>query len=185
MWWVRNSMPTRGPVVAALMFLWMFAGCAAVQSLSGGGKHQHPYVSSFLGVSFGEALDDVQMKYPTGDPETSPYGAPAYRVTSVSGGLVHYTSVVYEFQHGAGMQLIYAKFDPGSAADLLKVLKDDLGEPVSTRTGTGQEHDTVEASWVLPKGESVEYDSGLSRLAILGPEGGPLKDDIRMRDEVE
>jgi hypothetical protein len=69
MWWVRNSMPTRGPVVAALMFLWMFAGCAAVQSLSGGGKHQHPYVSSFLGVSFGEALDDVQMKYPTGDPE--------------------------------------------------------------------------------------------------------------------
>ncbi len=71
MWWVRNSMPTRGPVGAALMFLWMFAGCTVVQPLlpSAGGKHQHPYVSAFLGVSFGEALDDVQMKYPTGDPE--------------------------------------------------------------------------------------------------------------------
>ena len=179
-------MRVRGLAIAALMFLFVLAGCSSVQPLfpSRGGR-KHPYVHSFLGVSFGEALDDVRMKYPTGDPETSPYGAPAYRIRSVSGGLVHYTSVVYEFQHGAGMQLVYAKFDPGSAADLLKQLKGDFGEPISTRAGAGQEHDSVEASWVLPKGESVEYDSGLSRLAILGSEGGPLKADIRMRDEVE
>jgi|YelNatPaOPRAMG01_1025707.scaffolds.fasta_scaffold25289_4 hypothetical protein len=144
----------------------------------------HPHVSSFLGVSFGESLDDVHEKYPTGREETSPYGAPAYRIDEVSAGNVRYNSVVYEFADGAGMQLVYARFAPGSADYLLKELKGALGEPVSMRSALGKAHDSVEATWLLPEGELVKYDSELDRLAILGPRGEGLREDIRLRDKL-
>ena len=174
-----------GSAVGVLWICCVLAGCATVSPLLPFTGPKHPHVSSFLGVSFGESFDDVRDKYPTGREETSPYGAPAYRIDDVSGGNVRYSTVVYEFADGAGMQLAYAQFDPISANDLLKELKGALGQPVSTRTGLGKTHDRIEARWLLPEGEFVKYDSETDRLAILGPRGGPLRVDIRMRDKLD
>lgn len=173
---------------SAVVVLWMccvLAGCASVTPLLPSSGPKRPLVASFLGVSFGESFDDVREKYPTGREETSPYGAPAYRIDEVSGGNVRYSSVVYEFADRAGMQLVYARFAPSSADYLLKELKGALGQPVSMRTGLGKTQDRIEATWLLPEGEFVKYDSELDRLAILGPRGEELRQDIRMRDTLD
>lgn len=172
---------TLGWAVIAVAFCCILADCGSVVPLM---PAAHSHVSSFLGVSFGESLSDLEMKYPGGEEETSPYGAPAYRIDDVSGDDVHYRKVVYEFAEGTGMQMVYAEFDPISAAELFKDLKNSLGEPVSAWTESGKAHDAIDAEWLLPEGELVKYDSGMNRLAILGPSGGSLRADIRMRDEM-
>lgn len=136
-----------------------------------------------MGVSFGEELADVQQKYPMGTVETSPYGAPAYKLVNQRAGSVLYNSILYEFAHGSGMQLAYATFSRDSRRAMFDDLRHHLGPPSSISRGTGDEHGPATASWILPSGEMVAYNREADRLVILGPKGSSLKADIRLREK--
>ncbi len=174
----------RSAIAAALMVLSacvMLAGCTTLdwRPLDSG----TPHVSSFMGVSFGEELADVRQKYPMGTVETSPYGAPAYKLVNQRAGSVLYNSIVYEFAHGSGMQLAYATFSRDSRHVMFDDLRHHLGPPTSISRGTDHEHGPAAASWILPSGETVAYNREADRLVILGPKGSSLKADIRLREK--
>lgn len=171
-----------GGAIALLTACVVLAGCTPVgwQSLDPLAHHD-PRISSFLGVNFGEDLADVQEKFPDGEVETSPYGAPAYRIVNQRVGPVLYRSVVYEFADGSGMQLVYAKFSSDSAGEMFRSLRHRLGPPATIRRGLA--HERVTASWVLSGGETVTYNGKADRLVILGPKGSSLKADIGLREQ--
>ena len=136
---------------------------------------------SFMGVHFGDSPDDVERRFPSGSPQTSPYGAPAYQVENVTSGTVDYRDVVYEFAERAGMQMVIAHFAPSSTADVYKQLQDTLGAPTSAGAATNDAA-SVEASWQLPDGGSVLFSGPSHRLVLIGKDGGSLTPDIRLRD---
>jgi hypothetical protein len=139
-------------------------------------------LNAFMGVRFGDSFDDVERRLPLGARETSPYGAPAYKVENVSSGSVEYQDVIFEFAEGAGMQMAIAHFAPSANADVLQQLQTTLGAPSSTG-GSSEGTANVDAVWQLSDGSRVLFSGEFHRLALLGKEGKSLEVDIRLRDQ--
>ena len=138
-------------------------------------------LNSFMGVHFGDSIEDVERRFPSGSPQTSPYGAPAYQAENVTSGTIAYQDVIYEFAETSGMQMVIAHFAPASAADVYKQLQDTLGAPSSAGANI-PDASSVEASWQMPDGGSVQFSGRAHRLVLIGKDGSSLKTDIRLRD---
>ncbi len=114
-------------------------------------------------------------------PQTSPYGAPAYKVENVISGSIDYEDVVYEFAERSGMQMVIAHFAPSATADVYQQLQTTLGAPSSAGAAV-EGAANVEASWQLPDGSSVLFSGPFHRVVLLGKDGASLAVDIRLRD---
>ncbi len=114
--------------------------------------------------------------------QTSPYGAPAYKLENVTTRNIEYQDVIYEFSLASGMQLVIAHFIPSASADLYQQLQSDLGAP-SSLTAPPDRPDRGEASWHLPSGTRVMYSGPYYRMVLIGKDGGELEADVRLRDQ--
>jgi hypothetical protein len=157
------------------------AALPATLSVPWSGNRNPRALNSFMGVHFGDSIEDVERRFPSGSPQTSPYGAPAYLAENVTSGTISYQDVIYEFAEPGGMQMVIAHFAPPSAADVYKQLQDTLGAPSSAGANV-PDASSVEASWQMPDGGSVLFSGRAHRLVLIGKDGSSLKTDIRLRD---
>lgn len=135
-----------------------------------------PNVTAFLDVRFGDSLYRVQNRFPNGSLETAPYGADTYRINNIEVDGIRYPQVKYEFTTYSGMQLVMAWFTPDSSGKVLEKLVSAVGAPSEQNTKGSAPADT-QAIWQLPHGERVVYDGPKRFVAVVGPGGGPLKQD--------
>jgi hypothetical protein len=135
-----------------------------------------------MGVNFGESLYDVEQAFPAGVPETSPYGAAAYKLEKVSSGTADYQDVIFEFVENSGMQMVIAHFAPSSSTAVYQQLQNSFGPPSSSGGLNPSDASTVEASWQMANGSAVVFSGPYHRLTLIGRNGGTLKPDIRLRD---
>ena len=142
-----------------------------------------PNVTSFLDVRFGDSLYRVQNRFPNGSLETAPYGADTYRINNIEVDGIRYQRVKYEFTSYSGMQLVMAWFTADSAGSVLEKLVAAVGPPTEQNSAKGSAPADTEALWRLPHGEHVIYDGPKRFVAVLGPGGGPLKQDATENDE--
>src|SRR5271168_2905434 len=136
-----------------------------------------PNLTSFLDVRFGDSLYRVQNRFPNGNIETAPYGADTYRINDIEVDSIRYHQVKYEFTTYSGMQLVMAWFTPDSSEQVLAKLTAVVGPPSQKKTGSGTTAANTQAMWELPHGERVVFDGPQHFVAVLGPGGGPLKQD--------
>ena len=134
-----------------------------------------------MGVRFGDSFRDVENRFPLGQLETSPYGAPAIRLEDVSAQGIEYDDVIYEFSDASGMQLTIAHFEPAQSANLYRALRTSLGVP-SSNGAVGDGAANIEASWQNSDGSGVFFSGPRHRLVLLGKDGGALQVDIHLRD---
>ena len=142
-----------------------------------------PNVTSFLDVRFGDSLYRVQNRFPNGSLETAPYGADTYRINNIEVDGIRYQQVKYEFTSYSGMQLVMAWFTADSSGNVLAKLVAAVGPPTEQNSAKGSAPADTEAVWHLPHGERVVYDGPKRFVAVLGPGGGPLKQDATESDE--
>lgn len=138
-------------------------------------------LKSFLGISFGTSLKDTREYYPQGLIESSPMGYPAYHVRNLSSEAIQYTDVIYEFDGINGMQVVVARFAPGSSDAVLERLRLLLGEP--TQHTLTRDQRMEEALWLTPGGEEIRFYRSHHLLTVVGPEGGKLRKDVELRLE--
>jgi hypothetical protein len=136
-----------------------------------------PNLTSFLDVRFGDSLYRVQNRFPNGTVETAPYGADTYRINNIEVDGIRYQQVKYEFTSYSGMQLVMAWFTPDSSGAVLEKLIAAVGPPTEQDSAKGSAPSDTQAAWRLPHGERVVYDGPKRFVAVLGPGGGPLKQD--------
>jgi hypothetical protein len=136
-----------------------------------------PNLTSFLDVRFGDSLYRVQNRFPNGNIETAPYGADTYRINNIEVDSIRYQQVKYEFTTYSGMQLVMAWFTPDSSDEVLAKLVAVVGPPSDQKTAKGTSAANTQAKWQLPHGERVIFDGPQRFVAVLGPGGGPLKQD--------
>lgn len=137
-----------------------------------------PNVTSFLDVRFGDSLYRVQNRFPNGSLETAPYGADTYRLENIEVDGVRYSQVKYEFTSYSGMQLVMAWFTPDSSGKVFEKLIAAVGAPTEQDSAKGSAPADTRAMWRLPHGERVVFDGPKRFVAVLGPGGGPLKQDV-------
>jgi hypothetical protein len=136
-----------------------------------------PNLTSFLGVRFGDSLYRVQNRFPSGAMETAPYGSDTYRIDNIEVDSIRYQRVKYEFTTYSGMQLVMAWFTADSSARVLQKLVAAIGPPSEQNSAKGSAPGDTQAVWRLPHGERVIFDGPKRFVAVLGPGGGPLKQD--------
>jgi hypothetical protein len=136
-----------------------------------------PNVTSFLDVRFGDSLYRVQNRFPNGSLETAPYGADTYRINNIEVDGIRYSRIKYEFTTYSGMQLVMAWFTPDSSGMVLEKLVSAVGPPTEQNSAKGSAPADTQAIWQLPHGERVIYDGPKRFVAVVGPGGGPLKQD--------
>jgi hypothetical protein len=136
-----------------------------------------PNVTAFLDVRFGDSLYRVQNRFPNGSLETAPYGADTYRINNIEVDGIRYPQVKYEFTTYSGMQLVMAWFTPDSSGKVLEKLVSAVGPPTEQNSAKGSAPIDTQAIWQLPHGERVVYDGPKRFVAVVGPGGGPLKQD--------
>jgi len=136
-----------------------------------------PNVTSFLDVRFGDSLYRVQNRFPNGSLETAPYGADTYRINNIEVDGIRYSQVKYEFTTYSGMQLVMAWFTADSSGKVLEKLVAAVGPPTEQNSAKGSAPADTQALWQLPHGERVVYDGPKRFVAVVGPGGGPLKQD--------
>jgi hypothetical protein len=136
-----------------------------------------PNLTSFLDVRFGDSLYRVQNRFPNGTVETAPYGADTYRINNIEVDGIRYQQVKYEFTTYSGMQLVMAWFTLDSSGAVLEKLVAAVGPPTEQNSAKGSAPSDTQAVWRLPHGERVVYDGPKRFVAVLGPGGGPLKQD--------
>ncbi len=178
---IRNNLYKK--IVALILSLGASGAvaCSLVPSNPLSGQSPPKGLNSFMGVKFGDSRDEVEHLFPIGFNQTSPYGAPAFKVEDVSAGSFDYQDVVYEFTDQSGMQMVIAHFPPSEGSEVYQQLESALGAPSST----GTIHEGVaslEASWKLPNGGRVQYSGPFHRVVLIGKEGASLEVDIRLRD---
>jgi len=139
-------------------------------------------LDSFMGVDFGDTFDEVERRFPTGLIQTSPYGAPAFKLENVSSRSVEYHDVIYEFAQNSGMQMVIAHFEPSAGADVYQQLQHTLGAPSSAGAAI-EGSASAEAAWRLSDGSRVLFSGPYHRLVLIGKDGGALETDIRLRDQ--
>jgi len=168
-----------------IFYMWALttAACSVTRSIpliNPGPPHE---LDSFIGIRFGDSIDHVERQFPTGLIQTSPYGAPAYKLENVSSGNIEYQDVIYEFQQNVGMQMVIAHFEPSAGTDLFQQLQTTLGPPVSASSGSEGSASGANAAWRLSDGSRVIFDGPFHRLVLIGKNGGSLETDIRLRDQ--
>jgi hypothetical protein len=136
-----------------------------------------PNLTSFLGVRFGDSMYRVQNRFPNGSLETAPYGADTYRINNIEVDSIRYQQVKYEFTTYSGMQLVMAWFTPDSSGKVLEKLVEAVGPPTEQNSAKGSAPADTQAVWRLPHGERAIFDGPKRFVAVLGPGGGPLKQD--------
>jgi hypothetical protein len=136
-----------------------------------------PNLTSFLDVRFGDSFYRVQNRFPSGVMETAPYGADTYRLNNIEVDSIRYEQVKYEFTTYSGMQLVMAWFTPDSSGKVLGKLVQAVGPPSQENRSKGSAPADTQAFWQLPHGERVVFDGPKRFVAVLGPGGGPLKQD--------
>lgn len=136
-----------------------------------------PNLTSFLDVRFGDSFYRVQNRFPSGVMETAPYGADTYRINNIEVDSIRYEQVKYEFTTYSGMQLVMARFTPDSSGKVLQKLIQAVGPPSEQNSSKGSAPADTQAFWQLPHGERVVFDGPKRFVAMLGPGGGPLKQD--------
>ena len=187
--------PRPVPVVRAILALVAGAiACAAcststpavvsvqkkVQGLMG-----QPNVIAFLDVRFGDSLYRVQNRFPNGSLETAPYGADTYRINNIEVDGIRYQQVKYEFTTYSGMQLVMAWFTPDSGGKVLEKLVAAVGRPTEQNSAKGSLPTDTQAIWQLPHGERIVYDGPKRFVAVVGPGGGPLKQDATENESLD
>ncbi|MGB0060054.1 hypothetical protein [Candidatus Binatus sp.] len=181
---MRRSRPLA--IVRAMLALAGAIACAACSSGSPAvvsvqkkvqGLLGQPNVTSFLDVRFGDSLYRVQNRFPNGSLETAPYGADTYRLENIEVDGVRYQRVKYEFTSYSGMQLVMAWFTPDSSEQVLEKLIAAIGAPTEQDSAKGSAPADTRAMWRLPHGERVVFDGPKRFVAVLGPGGGPLRQD--------
>jgi hypothetical protein len=145
---------------------------------TGGGRT----LTSFLGVRFGDDLYRVQQRMPSGEAESAPYGADAFRVDNVTVDGILWERVIFEFTESTGMQLVMARFSAPSATTVYTMLEKTIGPPTTSRQGAGTTPATLDAIWELPHEERVTFDGPRRLVAVVGPAGGPLKKDLPLAE---
>ncbi|MFZ0677683.1 hypothetical protein [Candidatus Binatus sp.] len=144
-----------------------------------------PNVTSFLDVRFGDSLYRVQNRFPNGSIETAPYGADTYRLNNIEVDGIRYSQVKYEFTTYSGMQLVMAWFTPDSSGKVLEKLVAAVGPPTEQNSAKGSAPADTQAIWQLPHGERVIYDGPKRFVAVVGPGGGPLKQDAAENETLD
>jgi hypothetical protein len=135
-----------------------------------------------MGVNFGESLYDVEGAFPAGSPETSPYGAPAYKLENMNSGATVYRDVIFEFAENSGMQMAIAHFPQSSSGAVYQQLQSSFGPPSSSGGLNPSDASTIDASWQMVNGSAVLFSGPYHRLTLIGRDGGTLKPDIPLRD---
>jgi hypothetical protein len=153
------------------------AAAAAVVGLFKGDPHE---LTSFLGVKFGDSLVHVQFRMPNGEVKSAPYGADVYEIENYKVDSVVWERVLFEFTDRTGMQLVMARFSASSSTAVLEMLQKAIGEPTRTHQGPGTSSAELDAMWELPHGERVSFDGPNRLVAVVGPAGGPLRQDIEL-----
>lgn len=166
--------------------------CAACSASSPGlampkmlGLVGRPNLTSFLDVRFGDSLYRVQTRFPSGAMETAPYGADTYRINNIEVDSIRYEQVKYEFTTYSGMQLVMAWFTPDSSGKVLEKLVQAVGPPSAQDSSKGSAPADTQAVWQLPHGERAIYDGPKRFVAVLGPGGGPLKQDATENEALD
>lgn len=144
-----------------------------------------PSVTSFLDVRFGDSAYRVQNRFPNGTLETAPYGADTYRINNIEVDGIRYQQVKYEFTTYSGMQLVMAWFTLDSSGTVLEKLVAAVGPPTEQNSAKGSAPSDTQAVWRLPHGERVVYDGPKRFVAVLGPGGGPLKQDAVENETID
>lgn len=144
-----------------------------------------PNLTSFLGVRFGDSIYRVQNRFPNGSLETAPYGADTYRLNNIEVDSIRYQQIKYEFTTYSGMQLVMAWFTPDSSGKVLEKLVAAVGPPSEQSSAKGSAPADTQAVWRLPHGERVIYDGPKRFVAVLGPGGGPLKQDATENEALD
>jgi hypothetical protein len=176
---------------AAIVMTLIIAGCASAPPGSSGptaavaqvlslfsGDQQT--LTSFLGVKFGDTLSHVQQRIPDGQVLSAPFGADVYSLDTYAVGSIVWERVIFEFTDRTGMQLVMARFSAPSSDTVFEMLQKAIGPPTRTRQGTGASPATLYAMWELPHGERVSFDGPNRLVAVVGPAGGPLRQDIEL-----
>ena len=174
----------RALTIARAILAGITLACAACSGSSPGlsipkalGLVGRPNLTSFLDVRFGDSLYRVQNRFPSGTMQTAPYGADTYRIDNIEVDSICYPRVKYEFTSNSWMQLVMAWFTPESSEQVLAKLTAVVGPPSQKKTGSGTTAANTQAMWELPHGERVVFDGPQHFVAVLGPGGGPLKQD--------
>ena len=144
-----------------------------------------PNVIAFLDVRFGDSLYRVQNRFPNGSLETAPYGADTYRINNIEVDGIRYQQVKYEFTTYSGMQLVMAWFTPDSGGKVLEKLVAAVGRPTEQNSAKGSLPTDTQAIWQLPHGERIVYDGPKRFVAVVGPGGGPLKQDATENESLD
>lgn len=144
-----------------------------------------PDLTSFLDVRFGDSMYRVQNRFPNGSIETAPYGADTYRINNIEVDSIRYRQVKYEFTSYAGMQLVMAWFVPESSDKVLAKLIAVVGPPSEQNSAKSSAPADTRAVWRLPHGERVIFDGPKRFVAVLGPGGGPLKQDAAENETLD
>jgi len=137
-------------------------------------------MTSFLGVKFGDSLEHVQRTMPKGEVKSAPYGADAYSVENYEVDSILWEHVIFEFTDRTGMQLVMARFSAPSADTVFDMLEKAFGKPARTHQGPGTSASSLDAMWELPHGERISFDGPNRLVAVVGPAGGPLRQDIEL-----
>jgi hypothetical protein len=132
---------------------------------------------SVLDVRFGDSLYRVQNRFPNGSLETAPYGADTYRINNIEVDGIRYPQVKYEFTTYSGMQLVIAWFTSDSSGKVLEKLVSAGRCASEQNSAKGRAPADTQAIRQLPHGERVVYDGPKRFVAVVGPGGGPLKQD--------
>jgi hypothetical protein len=184
--------PPRALTIARAMLAAVAFACAACSASSPGlsmakalGLVGPPNLTSFLDVRFGDSLYRVQNRFPSGTMQTAPYGADTYRISNIEVDSIRYEQVKYEFTSYSGMQLVMAWFTPDSGEKVLQKLVQAVGPPTEQNSSRGSTPADIQAFWQLPHGERVIYDGPKRFVAVLGPGGGPLRQDATENEALD
>ena len=95
------------------------------------------------------------------------------------------SQVKYEFTSYSGMQLVMAWFTPIRAGRCSRNWSRPSVHRRKQNSAKGSAPADTQALWQLPHGERVVYDGPKRFVAVLGPGGGPLKQDAAENEALD
>lgn len=155
------------------------SGCSAMHRL---GLWRAGGSSSFYGVSFGDNLLDVQMRYPTGETQTTPTGATAWVLRNITENGINYREVWFEFVDSK-MELVLARFEASETGRVTNAFTKQFGLPTYKAGSSKSDVPSRVLEWKLVTGEKVLISEITHQLVIAGPNGTSLTQGIELRQQ--
>jgi hypothetical protein len=175
------SSPTFPEILVALAISFFAAsamsGCSTMHRL---GLWRAVGSSSFYGVSIGDNLLDVQMRYPAGETQTAPTGATAWVLRNITENGINYREVWFEFVDSR-MELVLARFDGSKTGAVTNAFTKELGLPTYTAGSSKSDVPSRVLEWKLVTGEKVLISEITHQLVIIGQNGASLTERIELR----